>query len=58
MVARLNELFEIVVPIVTRHGGHVDKFVGDGLLAVFGAPRATPTTPTAPCAPPARWRPG
>ena len=42
MVARLNELFEIVVPIVTRHGGHVDKFVGDGLLAVFGAPESYP----------------
>ena len=40
--ARLNELFEIVVPIVARHGGHVDKFVGDGLLAVFGAPEPYP----------------
>jgi adenylate cyclase len=42
VVARLNELFEIVVPIVERHGGHVDKFVGDGLLAVFGAPESYP----------------
>ncbi|HYY74604.1 MAG TPA: adenylate/guanylate cyclase domain-containing protein, partial [Solirubrobacterales bacterium] len=42
VVARLNELFEVVVPIVNRHGGHVDKFVGDGLLAVFGAPEPYP----------------
>jgi adenylate cyclase len=42
VVGRLNELFEIVVPIVARHGGHVDKFVGDGLLAVFGAPEPFP----------------
>jgi class 3 adenylate cyclase len=42
VVARLNELFEAVVPIVGRHGGHVDKFVGDGLLAVFGAPEPYP----------------
>ena len=37
VVACLNRLFEAVVPIVDRHGGHIDKFVGDGLLAVFGA---------------------
>jgi adenylate cyclase len=38
VVAALNELFEAVVPVIARNGGHVDKFVGDGLLAVFGAP--------------------
>ena len=39
VVAALNELFERVVPCIHEHGGHVDKFVGDGLLAIFGAPR-------------------
>ncbi|WP_320671990.1 adenylate/guanylate cyclase domain-containing protein [Patulibacter defluvii] len=42
VVAALNELFETVVPIVSRHGGHVDKFLGDGMLAVFGAPEFFP----------------
>ena len=42
IVERLNDLFEIIVPVVTRHGGHVDKFEGDGLLAVFGAPEPFP----------------
>ena len=37
-VARLNALFEIVVPSVVGAGGHVNKFLGDGALAVFGAP--------------------
>ena len=31
--------FSDIVPIIHDHGGRVDKFVGDGLLAVFGAPR-------------------
>ncbi|HTQ19271.1 adenylate/guanylate cyclase domain-containing protein [Mycobacterium sp.] len=37
-VARLNALFEIVVPAIVDAGGHVNKFLGDGALAVFGAP--------------------
>ena len=41
-VARLNALFEIVVPAVVDAGGHVNKFLGDGALAVFGAPNDLP----------------
>jgi adenylate cyclase len=37
-VSFLNDLFGIAVPCVTEHGGHANKFLGDGLLAVFGAP--------------------
>lgn len=37
-VAFLNEFFELIVPIVTAHGGHANKLLGDGLLASFGAP--------------------
>ncbi len=39
VVATVNRMFDRAVPIVHGHGGHIDKFVGDGLLAVFGAPR-------------------
>jgi class 3 adenylate cyclase len=42
VVSSLNALFELLVPIIDRHGGHVDKFIGDGLLAVFGAPEGFP----------------
>jgi adenylate cyclase len=42
VVATLNELFGRIVPIIHKHGGRVDKFIGDGLLAVFGAPRRQP----------------
>jgi adenylate cyclase len=42
VVAALNRLFEVVVPIIAERGGHVDKFEGDGLLAVFGAPEPFP----------------
>lgn len=37
-VAYLNEFFDLVVPILTGHGGHANKLLGDGLLGVFGAP--------------------
>lgn len=38
VIATLNDMFALIVPIVERNGGHVDKFLGDGLLAVFGTP--------------------
>jgi class 3 adenylate cyclase len=41
-VARLNEFFEVVVPVLQAHGGHANKFVGDGLLGVFGVPEHHP----------------
>ncbi|CAM3164312.1 hypothetical protein MYIN104542_20745 [Mycobacterium intermedium] len=45
-VIRLNALFDIVVPAVVEAGGHVNKFLGDGALAVFGAPTTSPITLT------------
>lgn len=42
VVARLNDLYDQVVPVITGRGGHANKFVGDGLLAVFGAPQRLP----------------
>ena len=41
-VTFLNSFFELVVPILLEHGGHANKFVGDGLLGVFGAPERLP----------------
>jgi adenylate cyclase len=38
VVARLDTVFEILVETVDRHSGIVNKFLGDGLLAIFGAP--------------------
>jgi adenylate cyclase len=42
VVETLNRLFAIVVPIVDRHEGQIDKFIGDGVMVVFGAPRPLP----------------
>ncbi len=38
VVALLSDLWELAVPVLLRHGGHANKFIGDGLLGVFGAP--------------------
>src|SRR6185369_16695314 len=36
--ARLARTFEVLRAIVERHGGQVEKFVGDAVMAVFGIP--------------------
>jgi adenylate cyclase len=43
VVARLEAVFAILVEIVDRHHGIVNKFLGDGFLAMFGAPIDDPS---------------
>lgn len=38
VVAYLESLFEFMIEIINRHHGVINKFLGDGFMAVFGAP--------------------
>lgn len=41
VVEMLNEYFQIMVKIINANGGVVDKFIGDAIMAVWGAPNST-----------------
>ena len=38
MLQLLNEHYELIVDIVFRHEGTVDKFIGDAMMVIWGAP--------------------
>ena len=51
----LTRYFEATRHTIEHHGGHVEKFIGDAVMAAVGRPRRpTRTTPSAPSAPPSR----
>ena len=41
----LNRYFHVVDAIIQRYGGRIDKHIGDGVMAVFGAPVAHTNDP-------------
>jgi class 3 adenylate cyclase len=35
LIALLNDYFDVMCPIVKQHGGDIDKFIGDAIMAIF-----------------------
>jgi adenylate cyclase len=42
VVTFLNRCCEVMSDVIERHGGTLDKFVGDGMIATFGSPNDDP----------------
>ncbi|MBW2527687.1 MAG: GAF domain-containing protein [Deltaproteobacteria bacterium] len=42
IVEMLNDYFELMVETIFKHEGTLDKFMGDGIMALWGAPMSHP----------------
>ncbi len=42
IVGLLNKYFTAMSEIIFAYGGTLDKYIGDGIMAIFGAPTASP----------------
>ena len=46
IMALLSEYHRRIVPVIHRHGGSIDKYLGDGIMATFGAAQPSNTYAT------------
>jgi adenylate cyclase len=49
LVEAMGRYFELMTGALARHGGTVDKFMGDGIMAFFNAPEELPEHPRQAC---------
>ncbi|HVH81272.1 MAG TPA: adenylate/guanylate cyclase domain-containing protein, partial [Stellaceae bacterium] len=49
LVEAMGRYFELMAGAITRHGGAVDKFMGDGIMAFFNAPEELDDHPRQAC---------
>ena len=49
LVDAIGRYLELMTGTITRHGGTVDKFIGDGIMAFFNAPEELPDHPRQAC---------
>ncbi|MBI4616384.1 MAG: GAF domain-containing protein [Planctomycetes bacterium] len=45
VVSTMNRYFEVMVDVIFKYGGTLDKFIGDATMAVWGTPVAHPLDP-------------
>lgn len=45
VTAVMNSCFKLLEQVIREHGGVVDKYIGDSVMALFGAPRAIENAP-------------